>query len=110
MIEPVKTMPMEAGVNGKSGGSNESADIAADLIDDLFPNDQEDMKLEEGGMNVNESFTFSPIAVDPQQQVFDFGGQQQQQQSHAFSASPTNQGVGRGRGRGKPVPAWMNQS
>lgn len=102
--------------SGDGGTSGLSAEIAADLIDDLFS--EEDMEAAEGEgmrMDIPDSFAFSPIAVNPdqQQQRFDFSGQQQQQQQMgAFpdaSDVAAGTGQGRGRGRGKPVPAWMNQ-
>ena len=84
------------------GVSNQSADIAADLIDDLFEDmDEAPFSMDEG-MTVPASFTFSPI-VTPQQHVFDFSGNQTQ-------AFPSASNTGAGRGRGKPIPSWMKQS
>ncbi len=63
-----------------NGMSDDSADIAADLIDDLFSNDadmnQDDDDDNNGGMTMAmpASFTFSPISVDAQHHHFDFGG------------------------------------
>jgi len=92
---------------GSGGTSSQSADIAADLIDDLFSEEMDDAAVDDGAMAVSmpDSFTFSPIAVNPQQPAFDFSGNQTQGFPDA-----SIQGGGRGRGRGKPVPSWMNQS
>ena len=101
-----------------NGMSVDSADIAADLIDDLFSNDvdmnQDDDDNNNGGMAMAMpvSFTFSPISVEAQQQHFDIGGEPSQP-VQVVTYAPVNDSEslaqGRGQGRGKPIPSWMNQ-
>jgi len=91
----------------------QSANIAADLIDDLFDDDEaEIMALSSPERNTEGQFGFGVVATGAPQ-VFDFsnnnGASQEQPMnpdifhSHVPSVAPM------GRGRGKPTPAWMQQ-
>jgi hypothetical protein len=96
------------GQDWKDGMNDESAELAADLIDDLFSNEMNEGGMEDGEVMVAmpQSFSFSPIVVNPQQQTFNFGTEQ----SQTFPSPSNPVDAGRGRGRGKPTPSWMNQS
>mmetsp|Transcript_8193 Transcript_8193/g.11812 ORF Transcript_8193/g.11812 Transcript_8193/m.11812 type:complete len:883 (+) Transcript_8193:671-3319(+) len=106
-----------------SSVAEQSAEIAADLIDDLF--DDNDGHNEFGG---GDEMTYEPQVKDGQYAfglgaggangnqapaMFDFSGngsavpppsQQQQQVNPAMAQAPPQ-----GRGRGKPVPSWMQK-
>jgi hypothetical protein len=90
-----------------NGMSDDSADIAADLIDDLFSNDA-DMNQDDddddnnGGMTMAmpASFTFSPISVDAQHHHFDFGGEPSQP-VQVVPDAPMNDSASSAQGRGQ---------
>lgn len=74
------------------------ADIAADLLDDVF---EEDI-----GMHDNVENDYMNVAPAQQGDTFAFGIVNNANGGMAFNSAPPSS---MGRGRGKPVPAWMSQ-
>lgn len=98
----------------QSNGSaqEQSAEMAADLIDDFFDEDTmdddvtEDIKPHAAAGGATFAFGLGGAGAEASR-AFDFGGPA----GPTASAVPTSLGAGRGRGRGRgaSMPAWMNQ-
>ena len=105
----------EAWQGDQSSASERSAEIAADLIDDIFGD--ETVAREEAEQSFPVSTTSAPTeemryafgteaAGISTVGMFDFSGGSNAALGQVQS---TGQGTGRGRGRGKVLPAWMQQ-
>ncbi len=94
--------------DGHSGGMDYCADMAANLIDDFYDGDEEEVNWELGGSRSSAEFEFGVQGPNP---TFSFGESHNSQDSFDGRRSPARPPtLGRGRGRGRVQPAWMLQN
>ena len=98
----------------QSNGSaqEQSAEIAADLVDDFFDEDGMDDDVTQGIAPETaagaSTFAFGLGSAEAPG-AFDFGGPSGPTSSVAPTTLGAGRGRGRGRGRGASMPAWMSQ-
>jgi len=87
---------------GHSGGMDYCADMAANLIDDFYGDEEIDWEL--GGSRSSAEFEFGVQDPIP---TFNFGESNSQDSFDGRRSPMRPPTLGRGRGRGRVQPAWM---